>query len=306
MSSRLVTSIAFASALMIAPGAGIAADSVTRVATAEHAKTTSAIAETVAAENDRLSKLMEAADLGVFEAQDKLAAMYASGRGIDANPARAFGLYKRIINDNDDIHPRGARAKSVALAYVALGDYYRIGIPGVITADKTRAVALLHYAASFFGSAEAQYELAKMYLDGEGVTRNERLAVSWLANAVKKRHAKSQALLGSLLMRGADGVARQPAKGLALLSLARQNASGDKEARLIEAMYGDAQMRSKAQARERALELVSLWQVRMGRPGYVVSAQSTAIAEGAASSQVSDAANSREGITQVGLSADSD
>lgn len=305
MSSRFVTSIAFATALVITPAAATASEAVTRVAAAEHAKTTSTGIETATREQDGLSRLMEASDLGVFEAQSKLAAMYAFGNGIEANPAKAFSLYKRIINDNDDVHPRDARAESVALAYVALGNTYRAGIPGVIAVDKVRAVALLHYAASFFGSADAQYELAKMYLEGEGITRNERLAVSWLANAVKKRHGKSQALLGSLLVRGADGIARQPAKGLALLSLARQNASGDKEARLIEAMFDDALSRSKSETRERALELVSLWQGKMGRPGYVVSAQSTAVTEGTAASQASGNAKTRDGITQVGLSAGS-
>src|SRR5680860_226419 len=224
MSSRLSASIAFATALISAPVAGHTAEAMTRIATAEPAKMASVIAKPAVSESDVILKLQKAADLGVFEAQVKLAAMYASGRGGDPNPAKAFGLYKRIINDNDDVHLRDARAGNVARAYVGLGNTYRTGIPGVVTVDKVRAVALLHYAASFFGNADAQYDLARMYLEGEGVTRNDRLAVGWLANAVKKRHGKSQALLGTLLVRGSDGVAQQGAKGLALLSLARQNA----------------------------------------------------------------------------------
>lgn len=297
MSSRFGLSIAFSAVLICSAGLGHAAEPTTQIAAASHADMASLPVGRSAAAKDEVSKLSEAANLGVFDAQVKLADMYASGKGVKGNPARAFDLYRRIINENDEIDPRHKRAEQVADAYVALGNYYRAGIPNLIDPNKLRAVALLHYAASFYGSADAQCDLAQMYLEGEGVTRNERLAVSWLANAAKKRHGRAQALLGDLLWHGSDKVARQPAKGLALLALAKQNAKGEAEGRWIAVAYDGAYAESDTAVRERAVELSALWQARMGQVGKVLSAQSTPVGAGDDAS----GAATQDGIRPVGL-----
>lgn len=300
MSSRFGLSVAFSAVMMCSAGLGHAADSTTQMAAASHADMSSIPVGQSASAKDDVSKLSEAANLGMFDAQVRLADMYASGKGVKSNPARAFDLYRRIINENDEISPKHERAQHIAHAYVALGNYYRSGIPNLIDSDKVRAVALLHYAASYFGYADAQYNLAQMYLDGEGVTRNERLAVSWLTNAAKKRHGKSQALLGELLWRGSSVVTRQPAKGLALLSLAKQNAQDEAESRWIEITYDGAYAKSEPSVRERAGELLALWQARMGPAGVVLSAQSMPVGGPETSADMASE-NAQDGITQVGL-----
>ena len=54
--------------------------------------------------------------------------------------------------------------------------------------------------------------------------KDARQAARWLRLAAEKAHAPSQALLGHLLFNGADGIARQRARGLMFLTLARESA----------------------------------------------------------------------------------
>jgi TPR repeat protein len=93
-----------------------------------------------------------------------------------------------------------------------------------------------------------------------------------LANAAKKRHAKAQALLGDLLWHGAKDVSRQPVKGLAFLSLARQNARDAGEARWVDGLFTTAYSASQTHERESAERLVARWQKRLGREDIHASA----------------------------------
>ena len=75
------------------------------------------------------------------------------------------------------------------------------------------------HAASYFGDSEAQYQLASLYVEGNGVARDAKRAVPWLLLAANKGHYKSQALLGRILFNGEHG-ARQRASGLMWLTVA--------------------------------------------------------------------------------------
>ena len=75
------------------------------------------------------------------------------------------------------------------------------------------------HAASYFGDPEAQYQLASLYLDGNGVERDPKRAVPWLVLAANKGHYKSQAMLGRILFNGEHGM-RQRASGLMWLTVA--------------------------------------------------------------------------------------
>jgi TPR repeat protein len=88
---------------------------------------------------------------------------------------------------------------------------------------------MFHYAASYFSDPNAQYSLARLYLDGSGVEKDARLAARWFNLAAEKGHHPSQALLGHLLMNG-QGAPRQRAKGLMWLTLAREAADAAKDA----------------------------------------------------------------------------
>ena len=201
-----------------------------------------------------------------LEARLKLAGVYASGDGSQSDYGKAFNIYQRIVDDHADITANDPAASGVAHAFVALGNYLRTGIPGAsIKADKGRALMLIWHAASYLGDAEAQSNLAQMLLDGEGIARNGRLAVNWLANAAKKRHARSQAILGNILWRGAPDIRRQPMKGLALLTLARQNAGTKKEALWIDDLLAGAKEQASAAERDGAARLVALWKPHFGQ-----------------------------------------
>ena len=188
-----------------------------------------------------LPALEYAALRGVLGAQVKLARAYASGREVPKDDAKAFSYFEQIADQQADISPSSPIAKYAAEAFVALGQYYLDGIPSrPLAANPSYAVDLFRHAASYFGNAEAQYRLARLYMNGTGVEKNVGLAVNWLAIAAKKQHAASQATLGEILWRGQD-VRERRARGLALIILAHENAlANGKEPQWIGALYREA------------------------------------------------------------------
>jgi exopolysaccharide production negative regulator len=208
-----------------------------------------------------LSSLQYAAEQGHALATWKLGRMYAEGDGVERSDLRAFEYFSRIANAYADDSPGTPQARFVANAFVALGHYYLDGIPdSTIKADAVRAHDMFHYAASYFGDSDAQYYLARLYLDGKGAPRDPRRAAQWLSLAAGKGQHHAQALLGRMLFKG-DQVPRQAAKGLMWLALARDNA-GPREA-WISDLY-DSAVR-QATDEERALALVYLERWVRGR-----------------------------------------
>src|SRR5919199_5169688 len=197
--------------------------------------------------------LAAAAESGHPLAQWKLGRMYAEGDGVAANPLEAFRYFSRIADRHADASPHSRHAPFIANAFVALGAYYRDGIPDTeIKPDVVRAVSLFTYAASYFGDADAQYELGRFYLEGEGVARDLMRAARWLTLPARKNHRGAQATLGDLLFRG-EGTLRHVTRGLTWLELARRAAVGRDKwiLRLREHAFAQA---PKAN-RDRALEM---------------------------------------------------
>jgi hypothetical protein len=188
-----------------------------------------------------LPALEYAAKRGVLGAQVKLARAYASGRDVPKDDAKAFSYFQQIADQQADISPSSPIAKYAAEAFVALGQYYVDGIPAISLApNPSYAVHLFRHAASYFGNGEAQYRLARLYMNGDGVEKNVGLAVNWLATAAKKQHAASQATLGEILWRGQD-VRQRRARGLALIMLAHENAvTSGNEPQWIGELYQEA------------------------------------------------------------------
>ena len=202
-----------------------------------------------------------AADRGVLGAQLKLAKIYVNGNGVARNDAKAFYLYRQIANQRADISSSSPIARYVGEAFVSLGQYYRDGLPEAgVAPNPKRAADLFRHAASYFGNADAQYALARLYLEGEGVEKNVGLAVNWLATAAKKRHVAAQATLGELLWRGDEEVRQRSARGLALIMLARANAKADgKEPKWIVDLYGEAVAAADRKMLEEARRLTAEW-----------------------------------------------
>ena len=96
-----------------------------------------------------------------------------------------------------------------------------------------RAHEMFHYAASYFGNANAQYSLARLYLDGTGVGRDPRQAARWFNLAAEKGHPPAQALLGQQLFNGI-GVPRQRPVGLMWMMLARGAADVRKDRWIVD------------------------------------------------------------------------
>jgi exopolysaccharide production negative regulator len=201
-----------------------------------------------------LPALEYAAKRGVLGAQLKLARVYATGRdGVPKDDSKAFGYFQQIADEEADISPSSPIAKYAAEAFVALGQYYVDGIPAMhLAPNPGYAVDLFRHAASYFGNAEAQYRLARLYMNGDGVEKNVGLAVNWLASAAKKQHVAAQATLGEILWRGQD-VRQRRARGLALIILAHQNAvASGKEPQWIGDLYREAFGKSDAVIRKDA------------------------------------------------------
>ncbi|WP_408647638.1 tetratricopeptide repeat protein [Xanthobacter dioxanivorans] len=172
-----------------------------------------------------------AAAQGHAMAQWKLGRIYADGDGVKRDDGKAFEYFSKIANTHAEDYPGTAQSRFVANAFVALGSYYLVGIPTAgVKRDPSRARDMYAYAASYFGDADAQFHLGKLYLEGIGGPRDARNAGRWLTLAAQKGQFEAQAVLGQLLFRGDEGVPRQGARGLMWLTLARDAASrpGDK------------------------------------------------------------------------------
>lgn len=209
-----------------------------------------------------LTALQYAAEKGHPGAQWELGHMYARGDGVQQNDLRAFDYFSRIANGYissgyGDESPYMPRARLVASAFVALGHYYLEGIPdSPIKADPDRAREMFAYAASYFGDREAQYLLARLYLDGNGAQRDPRQAARWLSLAAVKGQYQAQALLGRMLFKGED-VPRQAARGLMWLTLAR-DAAGSQETWIAE-LYDAAIKQATEDERAMALLYIERW-----------------------------------------------
>ena len=198
-----------------------------------------------------------AAEQGNAVAQWKLGRMYATGEGVPRCQMRAFEYFSRIAGDHADEYPDTPQAPFVANAFDALGQYYLDGIPNSqIKADPNRAREMFSYAASYFGNADAQYHLARIYLDGHGVERDPKQAARWLTLAANKGQYEAQATLGNMLFKG-EVVPRQVARGLMWLTLARDGAKA--QDKWIAELYEAAFTRASNDERASALVLLERW-----------------------------------------------
>jgi TPR repeat protein len=188
-----------------------------------------------------VSALKYAADGGQPLARWKLGKMYASGDGVQHDDYKAFQYFTQIVSsfDQDIADPR--EIPIISSAFVSIGVYSLSGIPNtVVKRNPQRALEMFHYAATNFGDAHAQFNLARMYLDGNGVPKNARQAIPWLNYAADKNHTEAQAVLGDILFSGSAGMPVRRSLGLMYLTLAREAASEDAKHRWIVDLYETA------------------------------------------------------------------
>lgn len=216
-----------------------------------------AIQPATAPASPSLTTLEYAAEGGHAGAQWKLGEMYRSGVGVAHDDLRAFDYFSKIANAHAEDSPSGPQAAIVANAFVALGRYYLDGIPNTrVKSDPERAREMFSYAASYFGNADAQYNLARMYLDGLGTPRDTKYGVRWLGLAAQKGQHQAQALLGQMLFNGVN-LQRQAARGLMWLTLARDGAAADEI--WIQESYSAALAKASEDDRAMALQMLERW-----------------------------------------------
>ena len=202
-----------------------------------------------------LSTLQYAAEQGQLAAQWKVGKMYAAGDGVPQDDHRAFLYFRQIADAHPDEPPGTAQARIVANAFVALGRYYLTGIPNsAVTADAARARELFAYAASYFGDADAQYQLGRLYLDG--TPSDPRQAARWLQLAATKGDCRAEAVLGDMLFQG-QKVSRQAARGLMWLTLSKECAGPEEP--WIKGLYDNAFRRAGDDERAMALVFLEDW-----------------------------------------------
>jgi len=205
-----------------------------------------------------------AAEKGHAISQWKLGRMYESGDGVGKDDIKAFEYYAKVVREHSDAGYETSDSRFVASAFVSIGTYYMNGIQdSAVTPNLERAREIFAYAASYFGDADAQYNLARIYLQGEDDKPDYRMAAKWLYAASKKGHYKAQSMLGNMLFLG-EGVPRRPVEGLKWLNIARHGAivaGDDGVLDMQERAFGLADEKQ----RRRAMRLSRRWIDRHGR-----------------------------------------
>ena len=168
---------------------------------------------------DAVEAYRYAAEKGHTGSRWALANMYAYGDGVAKSDFEAFKIYNEIAGKG--IEPGSEDTGFFVNALMSLAEYYRRGIENSpIKSDLGQARQLYFQAASAFGVPEAQFQLARMMLRGEGGARNVEQAKKWLNRARKNGHVGAMGIFGSLLFQ--EG---QTARGLGFLTAALDHCS---------------------------------------------------------------------------------
>jgi len=90
------------------------------------------------------------------------------------------------------------------LATSVLADDFENGLRFSIHGDYSNAAISFRKAADQ-GNAEAQFNLALMYEEGRGVTKDDEQAAMWYSKAAEQDYARAQFNLGKMLSEGKGG-----------------------------------------------------------------------------------------------------
>ncbi|MFV0368271.1 MAG: tetratricopeptide repeat protein [Hyphomicrobiaceae bacterium] len=207
-----------------------------------------------------------AAAKNLFLARFYLARIYADNQSAHTDHAKAYFLYQQLANDYADVDPDDdRRAPFVAKALTALAGYVRRGLPELgLKPNAKRAGEYLHHAAIFFNDEDAQFELAKLQLHGEGVPSDVASGKHWLSILSQNGHAGAQAFLADLYWRG-KFMGQDQVRALALISVAVKNAPGTERV-WIEDIYQNIYCGASQGVRKQVGGMVAQWDSRYGRP----------------------------------------
>lgn len=135
----------------------------------------------------------KAAEQGHGQAQDYLGYMYTEGLGyLPQDYQQAIYWLEEAVNNG------------WILSEYHLGEHYL----KMKSTDQEEQQKIDQKAAYWFewqafrGHRNAQYILAKMFLEGKGVDQNDQLAVFWFHKAAKQGHLEAQNILGEIYREG--------------------------------------------------------------------------------------------------------
>jgi TPR repeat protein len=217
-----------------------------------------------------ISALTEAAAKGdaseKFVAEFYLARIFSEDVAGGADHTKAFVLFRKLADENVTVDPETSqRAPFVAKALIALAGYVRSGLREIdLAPNPARADDYLHHAAVFFGDRDAQYELARAYLDDDRRGDDVRRGLHYLAALTEASHAPAQALLGELFWHGRY-VKKDQRRALALITMATEGAPAH-ERIWIEDVYATVYCASEPAVREQASLLATRWRTMFARP----------------------------------------
>jgi exopolysaccharide production negative regulator len=206
-----------------------------------------------------------AAEADLFLGSYFLAKLYSDSNSAHTDHGKAYLLYQKIANEHAEVDPViDARAPFVAKALTALAKYMRSGLPDIhLRSDPRQAAEYFHHAAIFFNDEDAQFELSKMQLSGEGVSMDVARGRHWLSVLSQEGHAGAQAFLADLYWRG-KFMTKDQVRALILISVAVKNARpGDRV--WIEDIYQNIYCGASEGVREQATGKVADWDDRYGR-----------------------------------------
>lgn len=200
-----------------------------------------------------------------FLASYYLARIYADNAGAHTDHAKAYLLFQSIADEYADADPDDdPRAPYVGKSLTALAGYVRRGLPEIgLKPSLDQAILYLRNASTTFNDEDAQFELAKLILRGEGFEADEPLGRHWLSVLSERGHAGAQAFLADLLWRGKYMKADKP-RALALISIAVEN-SPVHERLWIEDIYQNIYCGAGKGIRKQATGIVADWGNRYGR-----------------------------------------
>jgi TPR repeat protein len=205
-------------------------------------------------------------ELNRFFAAFYLGRIYSDNAGVRTDHAKAYLLFQKLADENADVDPDdGQRAPFVAKALTALAGYLRRGVKQIgVVPDRERAVDYLHHAATFFGDKDAQFELAKIYLSGEGSSEDAKRGMHYLSVLTEEGHPGAQAFLADLLWRGRH-VKKDERRALALITMAVENAP-EHERIWIDDIYQNIFCGTSQGTRKQADGIVAMWRKMFARP----------------------------------------
>ncbi|MEE8388003.1 MAG: tetratricopeptide repeat protein [Acidiferrobacterales bacterium] len=162
-----------------------------------------------------------AAELGSLDAKGSLALMYATGRGVEKDRAKASAWYRKMLKSL-----RLAARNNNIEALRTLAYMYRHGL-GV---TKSGISALRFYErAAELGDLDSMRDISGIYDAGILVTRNLDEAVKWLRRAAEWGDARSMQQLGDRYLAGGERVPKDRAEAIRWYQTAAD--FGDKKAR---------------------------------------------------------------------------